>query len=454
MPDHLAVPKQEPSARSRTEIAVRLAEDKRLEGNQGQSRLERHRLLLEGAPRLAQLKAQAVRLDHRPGTPTSAPRQGHVRPTIQARSLPINDDSGLEREADAMGRQSLYLGERSTAPAERLRPPALPAVSASQGTVQRKIFIEGKEAQEEAEVQAFFAKHGIHYYYSYREALLTLLGGGGRRNLDGRGDAVELAQALAIPEEEAQAGVQRKLVEISEMFRTKVEGRGPIPEAYDRWYGEMILNGLCYGFVTVFEAHPDWTLGMWQALESWVPRRGVSVDEALDQLNAHIEAHMHFADDLTGQNFLEAVLLAREAWDHMKEEDDYGDVPPAVDAVTGTESDHSSESIREGEVDEKFAVSAEQSAPERWQRIRNYIAGEIGPTGSYHIIVWHESHEMAVRCVLEEGELRQLIAVETESEGMKACRDWGEVGNILGPWLMTEGIDEIGVDIRKQEPRI
>jgi hypothetical protein len=30
-------------------------------------------------------------------------KKGRVRPTLQAKGIPINDDSGLEREADAMG---------------------------------------------------------------------------------------------------------------------------------------------------------------------------------------------------------------------------------------------------------------------------------------------------------------------------------------------------------------
>jgi hypothetical protein len=229
-----------------------------------------------------------------------------------------------------------------------------------------------------------------------------------------------------------------------------VSGRGPIPQAYNEWYGNMILNGLCLGFVKVFEAHPDWTLGMWQALESWVPAHGVSVDEALEQLNAHIQEHMGFGDGLVEQNFLEAVLLAREAWDHMKEEDNYEDVPPLIDTVTGTESAHSSESIRE-EVDEMVPATGDQ--PARWTRVREYILSQLGQSGSYHIIVWHKKHEMAIRCVVEDGAIKRLIAVETESQGIRSCRTWQEVGAILGPWLMTEGIDEIGIDIRKQEPK-
>ncbi len=41
--------------------------------------------------------------------------QGRVKPTMQAKNMPINDDQGLEREADLMGRKAENIGQRSIA---------------------------------------------------------------------------------------------------------------------------------------------------------------------------------------------------------------------------------------------------------------------------------------------------------------------------------------------------
>ena len=40
--------------------------------------------------------------------------QGRVRPTIQAAGVAINDDAGLEREADVMGARALSAGQQAT----------------------------------------------------------------------------------------------------------------------------------------------------------------------------------------------------------------------------------------------------------------------------------------------------------------------------------------------------
>jgi hypothetical protein len=45
-------------------------------------------------------------------------KKGRVRPTLQAKGIAINDDSGLERGADAMGVRASATGVRASKPAE------------------------------------------------------------------------------------------------------------------------------------------------------------------------------------------------------------------------------------------------------------------------------------------------------------------------------------------------
>src|ERR1700687_1184717 len=40
-------------------------------------------------------------------------KQGRVKPTLQLKGVAINDDTGLEREADAMGTKARNIGMRS-----------------------------------------------------------------------------------------------------------------------------------------------------------------------------------------------------------------------------------------------------------------------------------------------------------------------------------------------------
>lgn len=320
-----------------------------------------------------------------------------------------------------------------------------------------------------ATVKEFLEMYGIHYYYSYEaveeevESDKVFRGAAGARELaallGARMDVVD------VNADEVQKNIQRKLVEIAELFRQVAIGGVESPaEKRDRekWYGDFILNGLCLGFVKIFEAHPDWMMGMWQTLENWRPLHGAAVGAIIDDLNEHIEAYMGFNDGNERYNILEPVLLAQEAWNNMKdqeeEEDDdeeedgedqgYQDAPTWVDALRGSASLHNSVGV---EADRVWNV-AEVAADQRWNRVRDYIIEKTaGSFGWFHVIVYHSGHEMAVRYYHSDGGQDRWYAVETVGTGMVRCNSWAEVGMIINPRL-AQAVGTFGAEVKAQTP--
>lgn len=62
--------------------------------------------------------------------------QGRVRPTVQYKKTPINDDAGLEREADVMGERARRIPASGGL---ALKPATVPGIRPVQGVMQRKI---------------------------------------------------------------------------------------------------------------------------------------------------------------------------------------------------------------------------------------------------------------------------------------------------------------------------
>ena len=79
-------------------------------------------------------------------------KQGRVQATVQAKGMPINDEPGLEREADLMGERAASGARASPGPAEAGREALSFRTSIGSGTggtgaVQRKILVGSKEYQ-------------------------------------------------------------------------------------------------------------------------------------------------------------------------------------------------------------------------------------------------------------------------------------------------------------------
>jgi hypothetical protein len=74
-------------------------------------------------------------------------KQGRVKPTLQAKGMPINDDRGLEREADAFGEKAGKLGAGGPARSGHLAPASAPfrRGAARPGTIQAKIRFRNKQ---------------------------------------------------------------------------------------------------------------------------------------------------------------------------------------------------------------------------------------------------------------------------------------------------------------------
>ena len=73
-------------------------------------------------------------------------KQGRVKPTIQARGLPINDDRGLEREANRAGDKAQQTSFTHPHTTEPLTKAPIPGAAGKAGVVQRmlKVLLKGK----------------------------------------------------------------------------------------------------------------------------------------------------------------------------------------------------------------------------------------------------------------------------------------------------------------------
>jgi len=256
-----------------------------------------------------------------------------------------------------------------------------------------------------------------------------------------------------------RAVAQAKLAEARSSMA--VEAQESVEERKKRedWYENFLLNGLCLGFVRIFEQYPEWLAAMWQALSSWNPLHGSMVAEILAALNQHIEGVMEFNDGLQHANMLEAVLLAQEAWNNMNEPDaaledqEYKPSPVwVVGAVTGSTSDHDSVSMNDAEEDKTWNLDTDPDT--RWGLVKNEIDRVIGDaTGRFHIIIYHGGHEMAVQYSRSDDEARteRWTVSETNAAGIVACESWDEVGALIGEQLKNaEG--SFGVEVKRQTP--
>ncbi|MBI1397494.1 MAG: hypothetical protein GC151_16095 [Betaproteobacteria bacterium] len=362
------------------------------------------------------------------------------------------------RPADS-GNASSGFSSSPRVTAQRTR---LQAIFGSEAAVQRKVAITGIHADaREDEIEAFLRRYGFHWYYSYAQASQSVDGTFADSPEGARSLAKALSDAMSHLDDsasEVQQAVQRRLVEIAELVRAVMardtqDKVGVGRRERDAWYGDFILNGLCLGFVKVFEQHPRWTRAMWQTLSTWQPPAG-SVDGILEHLNGHIESVMRFGDGRQGENMREAVLLAREAWDAMNESGEppkYPESPVSVVAsARGTPSAHDSVSMR---ADRVWEVDGNEPT-DRWRAVLDETKDVIGSAhGHFHVIVYHEGHEMAVHYHRPANEAPEnWTVVETNRAGIVDCRSWDEVGAHIAPQL-ANAENEFGVEVRSQPPR-
>jgi hypothetical protein len=414
--------------------------------------------------------ASKTRLDERPGRLASAARLPFLvsaggRPEVAAQcriATAMNDSPAVTDQRNLAS--WLNGGPRSVVRTAQLRSlfGTTGRLETSSGAVvQRSVSIGGDKVPDDdrkAAFRAYLQEWGIHYFHSY-DTLAESVGENGDLAFEGKAGAESLAAALGAKfdglkdQGEVQTHVQRKLVEICELFQVRIEqDQDPqLEEPRKAWYDQFINEGLCFGFVRIFQDHPEWLSGMWRALETWNPPHGAGVEAIIAALNHHIEAEMNFADGRAESNFLEAVLLAQEAWNNMKlqEEggDEYGPEPEFVDNVVGSASGHASKSVKEGdETDEMFAVS-----PQNAGEVLNYIRQTATEPGWYHTIVWHSGHEMAVRYFCSApGLVQDWSVVETSGAGIGKCGSWEEVWALIEPRLHESADKEFGLDVMRQ----
>jgi|GEM_PF-6375288 len=226
-----------------------------------------------------------------------------------------------------------------SAPGQPVQPAVLPAV-------QRwpRIQDAGKTTAEPSrhEIEGFLSRHGAEVSILFESVLTgiegTFEGEEGARQL---AEAVHQGQAGLIGKIDLrQKAIMNKLGAIAQLV---VRARGGLEkekqEAIDLCSHLDNDQGLCFGFTEIFKRHARWEAALWKALARWVPEPGTP-EKMLAALNRHLETTIRWAWGEEEDRAGEALLLLKEAWGFMRQENEagYPDLPGWLKGVEGTPS--------------------------------------------------------------------------------------------------------------------
>ncbi|MFN8503374.1 DUF4157 domain-containing protein [Kouleothrix sp.] len=209
-----------------------------------------------------------------------------------------------------------------------------------------------REAEEWQKIEEFLRKHNQHIFHGFsieqkiKDVNGTFIGAQGAKELSAQ-LLTHLNQSLSDKDHpRGQKVVMRKLTEIMELVRSarhelKNDGQRAL-EISRQLYNDQ---GLCYGFTEIYKRHAAWEKALWDAIVSWHPSGGSTEDE-LSNLNEHLNQTINWASGDKQERANEAVLLLKEAWKYMIEQENeleleekqYGKFTEAFsgDALTGT----------------------------------------------------------------------------------------------------------------------
>ncbi|HVG43201.1 MAG TPA: hypothetical protein VM890_00670, partial [Longimicrobium sp.] len=254
---------------------------------------------------------------------------------------------------------------------------------------------------------------------------------------DGNGEPVQIDRSGK------QDNIQKKMAQLVKMYSQSL-GHG----VESPWATDVILNGLCGGWVEIFKKYPAWIGELWAALKDWqVPGDWEDGDPRplLDGLNGLIEQYATEASGIgsvQGQEaYLQVIQLLREAWKEMAElEPEAGYELDAMPAFT--------EGIQTGLGDPAALVlqttipETETDAPAEYitGEIRSYTEKQLEEREVVELVAHVETneHHMAVR-VRATADAVSITVVETENLGIATFSSWDELPAYLSGGFFLGG---------------
>lgn len=274
------------------------------------------------------------------------------------------------------------------------------------------------------------------------------------KELDGENseEADEVQEAADIEETEPSAvtkamtsksgdqyTVQSKMAGITTLLRKQMlQGKDKEAARTKAFTEEVLINGLCGGWATLFLEHPDWVESVYNAVRTWVRPEGMEAAAAL----LHFEAHLQKVSRFKGAG--QVIRLLSEAYERMSELEpdaqydsrpqwtadlDTGEIPSTTD-TTGA-SKEASVNIR---------LKGRNAAATVCAKIAQLTQADKAGECMAHIE--SDIHHMALRLQKQpkkQGKSQKLqtvvTVVESEKTGIVKLTNLGQAAAILDKWL-------------------
>jgi hypothetical protein len=276
----------------------------------------------------------------------------------------------------------------------------------------------------------------------------------------------------------AQLGVQKKMVEIIKLVRERAfpdldeveeepqaksettaiedtpETEGDdnaTPEDTDttkEYLKELVDNGLCGGWATLFMQHPEWSERVYNAVATWSCPPSVVGAEALRHFEKHLSTRTQFSG---AENVVELIRRVYQAMDRL-EPGKYKSLPKWTDHVQINHKPELGETVKgtARHQESTLRLNGRNAAKLVCTKLEELTA--VDKKGECMAHIESEKHHMAVRVQKTErkkppNNLGLLITVvETEKKGFVKVDSWDKAERILNGWLAEEAQDD------EQEP--
>jgi hypothetical protein len=237
----------------------------------------------------------------------------------------------------------------------------------------------------------------------------------------------------------AQANVQQKMAAITEMFRARLPGNDEAAMT-ERYRGEVIINGLCGGWVELFLRYPDWVEPVYNAVRTWDRPADKTDAEALVDFESHLRKVTRFGG---AANVVKLLRDAYEAMSRLEPKAGYDSLPLWTDEVAVGGLPESSTASEGAETAEStYQVKGRDAAKVVCDGIKRLIPPNTNGECMAHLE--SDIHHMALR--VQDGTRRGkdvrsglvITVVETERKGMVKVKSWEEAEAVLRGWLSQD----------------
>lgn len=242
-----------------------------------------------------------------------------------------------------------------------------------------------------------------------------------------------------------QSDVQAKMAFIAYLAKGT-----SIDDETQQYFSEVLINGLCGGWVEVFKEYPDWVEPIYNTVRSWTKPGKITVPGKLLQ---HFEGHLSKTTKFSGAK--NVIKLLRDVFDkmgHLEPDAGYTFPPDWTNIKVG--------SLPISKTFDNKIKTEEASYNLRNKNASELICNEIksktnnNAEGECMVHIESDLHHMVLRVQKlpnkkQKNKLRLLITVvETEKSGIVKTNNWNDAQRILNNWLEKEEPNLKEIDLR------